>query len=139
MASLRLLTVQFTAGALAVCGFIAPAMAQGCSAAVTQADLARCAYEEFLSANADYAAAYKVLADGFPQKRRGNFRRMQKSWIAYRTAACDFESAASAGGSVQEMLKWQCGARMTRARTQELVALAQCKEGDVACTRPIIK
>jgi uncharacterized protein YecT (DUF1311 family) len=112
-------------------------MAQDCAAAVTQADLSRCAYEEFLSANAEYAAAYKTLSAGLPQKRRDNFRRMQKSWISYRTAACDFEAAASAGGSVQEMVRWMCVARMTRVRTRELVALGQCKEGDVTCTRPI--
>ena len=112
------------------------AFAQDCTSPVTQADLGRCAYEEFLVATEAYAASYKTLAESLAQKPRNRLRRTQKAWIAYRTAACDFKSNASQGGSVQDMVKWRCATRMTRARTEELTKLTNCPEGDVSCVRP---
>ncbi|MEO9061126.1 MAG: lysozyme inhibitor LprI family protein [Nitrosospira sp.] len=112
------------------------AFAQDCASPVTQADLGRCAHEEFLVATEAYAVSYKTLAESLAQKPRNQLRRTQKAWIHYRTAACDFESGATEGGSVQDMVKWQCATRMTRARTEELVRLINCPEGDVSCVRP---
>lgn len=112
------------------------AFAQDCISPVTQADLGRCAHEEFLVATEAYAASYKALAGSLAQKQRDQLQRTQKAWITYRTTACDFESSASQGGSVQDMVKWQCATRMTRARTEELTRLANCPEGDVSCMRP---
>lgn len=110
--------------------------AQDCTSPVTQADLGRCAHAEFLVATEAYAASYKTLAGSLAQKQRDQLRRSQKAWIAYRTAACDFESSASQGGSVQDMVKWRCASRMTRDRTEELTRLTNCPEGDVSCMRP---
>lgn len=112
------------------------AFAQDCASPVTQADLGRCAYEEFLVATDAYAASYKTLAESLAQKPRDQLRRTQSAWIRYRTAACDFESSATEDGSVHDMVKWQCAARMTRTRTEELIRLINCPEGDVSCVRP---
>ena len=94
-----------------------------------------CAYEDFLAATAGYAASYKTLSDRLGTAQKDQFRRTQKLWIQYHTAACNFESSGVAGGSAQAMVKSQCDARMTRARTAELTALANCKEGDLSCPR----
>ena len=94
-----------------------------------------CAYEDFLAATAGYAASYKSLSDGMSATQKDQFRRTQKLWIQYRTAACNFESSGVVGGSARPMVKWQCDARMTRARTAELTALASCVEGDLSCPR----
>lgn len=112
------------------------AFAQDCASPVTQADLGRCAHEEFLVATEAYAVSHKMLAESLAQKPRNQLRHTQKAWIHYRTAACDFESSASQGGSVQDMVKWRCATRMTRARTEELIRLINCPEGDVSCVRP---
>lgn len=94
-----------------------------------------CAYEDFLAATAGYAGSYKAISDRLGTKHKDQFRRAQKLWVQYRTAACNFESSGVAGGSAQAMVKWQCDARMTRARTAELDIMANCKEGDLSCPR----
>lgn len=111
------------------------ASAPDCASAPAQARLNECAYEDFLAATAGYAASYKAISDKLTRKQKNQFRGTQQLWIRYRTAACNFESSGVAGGSAQAMLKWQCDARMTRARTAELQLLATCKEGDLSCPR----
>lgn len=107
-----------------------------CTAATTQARMTECAYEDFLAATAGYSASYKTLADQVgSRQQRDQLRRTQKLWIEYRTAACKFESSGAQGGSAQGMVNWQCAARMTRARTDELAKLVSCPEGDVSCPR----
>jgi uncharacterized protein YecT (DUF1311 family) len=109
--------------------------APDCATATTQARMNECAYEDFLAATAGYAASYKAVAGKLDKRQRDQFRRTQKLWIQYRTAACHFESSGVAGGSAQGMVKSQCDARMTRARTAELEKLASCQEGDLSCPR----
>jgi uncharacterized protein YecT (DUF1311 family) len=109
--------------------------APDCASATTQARMNECAYEDFLAATAGYGARYKAISDKLTAKQKVQFRRTQKLWIQYRTAACNFESSGVAGGSAQAMVKSQCDARMTRARTAELEKLASCAEGDLSCPR----
>jgi len=115
------------------------AFALDCAAPLTQKDMNECAYEAFLDASADYARSYKTLGDGLSAAQKKQLLRMQKSWMAYRTQVCDFESSASQGGSVQAMVKWQCMARMTKQRTDELDKLSSCPQGDVSCVRSTVK
>ena len=97
--------------------------------------MSECAYEDFLGATAGYVASYKTLSDRLGVNQKEQFRSTQKLWIQYHTAACNFESSGVADGSARPMVNWQCDARMTRARTAELTALANCKEGDLSCPR----
>ena len=114
----------------------APAADSCTVAAMTQAAMAECAYEEFLEASAALSAQLVRVESGLSAPRKSAWRRLQKSWLTYRTEACSFESGASAGGSVQPMLQWRCAARFMRARTAELVQAADCREGDLTCARP---
>ena len=111
------------------------APAQDCASAVTQARMNECAYEDFLAATAGYAASYKAISDKFAGRQRDQFRRTQKLWIQYRTAACNLESSGVQGGSAQGMVKSRCEARMTRVRTAELEKWNSCQEGDLSCPR----
>ena len=99
----------------------------------TQADMNACAYEDFLAANAAQAAAIKTLDARLKASDRTRWRAAQKSWIAWRTAQCSFESGAAAGGSAREMLRWQCVTRLTFERTTVIERLSKCSEGDLAC------
>jgi uncharacterized protein YecT (DUF1311 family) len=111
------------------------AMPSDCRAATTQARMNECAHEDFLAATAGYAASYKAISDKLGPRQKDRFRRTQKLWLQYRTAACTFESSGVAGGSAQGMVKSLCDARMARARTAELEKLASCREGDLSCPR----
>ena len=106
-----------------------------CKAPATQRQMNDCAYEDFLAANAGYAEGNKSVSNKLSGKQASLFKRSQKAWIAYRTAACDFESSAVEGGSAQGMVKWQCAARMTRARVAEMTKMGNCPEGDLSCVR----
>jgi uncharacterized protein YecT (DUF1311 family) len=99
----------------------------------TQADLNACAYEDFLAVNALQAAAIKTLDARLTSAQRARWRAAQKSWIAWRTAQCAFESGTATGGSAREMLRWQCVTRLTRERTAAIDRLSSCAEGDLAC------
>lgn len=109
--------------------------APDCSAPVTQADMNRCPYEDFLTANGAQAAVLKNLADGLAAPDQKRLRTAQRSWIAWRTAQCEFESGGSSGGSAHELARWSCTAKFTRERTGALEKLAACPEGDSACPR----
>ena len=106
-----------------------------CKAPSTQKAMNECAYDDFLAANAGYAESNKSVMDKLQGKQRDLFRRAQKSWIAYRTATCAFESSGVQGGSAQGMVNWQCATRMMRVRVAEMDAMGNCPEGDVACVR----
>lgn len=112
----------------------APA-ATGCANANTQAALNDCASQDFLAAGADYGASYQALSARLSAGSKTALRSTQKAWLAYRTAACSFESSGLQGGSAQAMVRSQCAARMTRARAGELGRLARCTEGDLSCVR----
>ena len=99
----------------------------------TQADMSACAYEDFLAANAMQASAIKTLDARLKVSDRTRWRAAQKSWIAWRTTQCDFETAAAAGGSVREMLRWQCVTRLTKERTTAIERLSNCAESELAC------
>lgn len=108
-----------------------------CAAPLTQADMARCAYEEFLASNSAYAKQNAALSATLTPAQRDRLRKMQKAWLGYRTAACAFESGAAQGGTVQAQINWLCAARMTRERADQLARMASCREGDVTCNRNV--
>lgn len=106
-----------------------------CAAPRTQAAMNVCAEEDFLAANATYAEQYKALQKELPATRHASLRRMQSAWLAYRTAACRFNSAPVSGGSAQGFVYWSCAARMTREHSSVLATMAACREGDLTCGR----
>jgi uncharacterized protein YecT (DUF1311 family) len=111
----------------------APTAAE-CAVASTQAALNACADEVFLAASAAYAEQYRALSEQLPTAQRQRLQRMQTTWIAFRTAACRFESGPTSGGSAQGYVYWNCAARMTRERSAALAAMASCREGDITCS-----
>lgn len=111
------------------------AAALDCRDARTQKGLNACAQASFEATTADYAAAYKTLADHFSARQKSDLKTAQKAWLVYRTAACNLESSGVEGGSALAMVKLQCATRMTISRTAELVKLANCPEGDLSCPR----
>ncbi len=104
-----------------------------CSAPITQADMNRCAYEDFLVANEEQATVLQGLTQGLTAPDKKRFRAAQKAWIRWRTAQCEFESGGKDGGSVSERARWRCAAQLTLERTLALEKLVHCPEGDIAC------
>ena len=107
--------------------------APDCIAPITQTEMNRCAYEDFLVANGAQAAVLKGLDQGLAAPDRQRLRTAQRTWIAWRAAHCEFESGGSSGGSARELARWSCPAKLTRERIAALEKLATCPEGDIAC------
>ncbi len=112
---------------------VAPAHAQDCTAPGTQAEMARCAFADFEAAGATQDAALRAANQRLPKAQQPALRKAQRAYLAFAAAQCDLEAAGAAGGSVQQMVRWQCMARLTRARAAALHKLATCPEGDLAC------
>ena len=56
--------------------------------------------------------------------------------VAARPAPDDVPTAAECvAPTAQGMVRWQCAARMTRARAAEVTKMGRCTEGDLACAR----
>ena len=104
-----------------------------CAGADTQVGMNDCAYEEFLEASAGMSRQLRLIETALTSAQRSQWRRVQKSWLAYRTETCQFEASAVGNGSARPTVQWQCADRMTRQRTAELFRLTACPEGDIAC------
>ncbi len=110
----------------------APGASASCDASSSPAERHRCAEDEFLAAGKGYAARYAELSQVLTPIQRERLRRMQATWISYRTAACRFESS----GQTQGTAFWSCAARLTRERAAALAAWAACPPGASSCTPP---
>lgn len=107
-----------------------------CEKAETQRQLTACAYRDFEVAQAGYAATFRDLSAVLDSAQRTLLRDAQTAWLAYRTAACNFEASGVRGGSTEPMVKLNCQSRLTRERTDALRRHMSCPEGDTACVRP---
>ena len=110
--------------------------ASPCASANTQVALNDCAYEGFLEASAGMAQQLRRIEAALTAAQRPHWRRVQKTWLTYRTETCQFEASAVGNGSAKPMVQWQCADRMTQQRTAELARAAACPEGDLACPIP---
>jgi uncharacterized protein YecT (DUF1311 family) len=109
--------------------------AVNCAEAVAQVDLNLCAERAWKFADEDLNLAYgfavtmmKDIDAGLAEGQRGAeaaLREAQRAWIAFRDAGCTAEGYRVAGGSMQPMVVAMCLERVTRARTEELRALAE--------------
>ena len=110
-----------------------PATPSSCAQADTQAALNACAYDQFLDASAGLTAQLRQVESRLSPGQRQPWRKVQKAWLGYRTEACRFESASTGAGSAANMVQWQCSARLTRMRSEELARSLACREGDLSC------
>lgn len=119
-------------------GFASVAMAEepkvNCAKAELQIELNYCAEKALDAADAELNAQWKVTkavaaqADGEVEKSmRGAeaaLLKAQRAWIDYRDGTCEVAGFAMRGGTAEQMLIYDCQARLTRARTGELKELA---------------
>lgn len=54
--------------------------------------------------------------------------KAQRAWLAFRNAACDYESDGWSGGTGHAMVEMSCMANLTRDRIKQLEEYAQCKQ-----------
>jgi uncharacterized protein YecT (DUF1311 family) len=116
----------------------APARAQSCGGAATQADLDACAGAAVRKADAQLNAAYAQIVRrlaGHAAKKK-LLTAAELAWIKLRDAECAFEASGVSGGSIYPMIVSNCIATMTEQRTNKLKTYLNCPEGDLACPVP---
>ena len=114
---------------------IAAAVPQGCAAPRSQTAMIMCANAAYERADAGMTRqwrstqAHMRALDARDTSRGGGFGyaaallESQRAWLRYRDAQCMIEAGRYAGGSLQPMVRAQCGTRLTNARTQQLRGL----------------
>ena len=104
----------------------AAAAASSCANAQTQADMNRCAGQDYARADAAMTRQWKTTYAAM-KNRGGRFSAQlldsQRAWLKYRDAQCTIASAEFEGGSLQPMAAAQCRARLTDLRAKELQTL----------------
>lgn len=114
----------------------APALADDCANASTQADLNSCTATQYQAADKKLNNTYSTAMKRADAPQRELLKKAQQAWITMRDADCAFISSATEGGSVQPMVNNQCLHDKTVEREAWLASLLQCEEGDLSCPLP---
>jgi uncharacterized protein YecT (DUF1311 family) len=109
--------------------FVAPALAEDCSKAETQADMNQCADRNYKAADRILNLVYKqAIAHAQDSDRNVNgsaysyetaLRGAQRAWVAYRDADCA-PPPRELAGSISVMEQSDCLTQKTIQRTKEL-------------------
>ncbi len=114
---------------------IAPAQADDCQNASSQAALNECYSKAYKKSDADLNKIFKTLqrrADDADLKKK--LVQSQRAWIAFRDAECDMQTFG--GGSISGMAYSICLSDMTTERVNDLRKYMKCEEGDSNCPFP---
>ncbi|MBV7403577.1 lysozyme inhibitor LprI family protein [Enterobacter sp. ENT03] len=114
----------------------APALADDCGNASTQAELNSCTATQYQAADKKLNDTYSTAMKRADAPQRELLKKAQQAWITMRDADCAFISSATEGGSVQPMINNQCLHDKTVEREAWLASLLQCEEGDLSCPLP---
>lgn len=111
------------------------AQAVDCANAMTQTEMTFCSEQSWIAADAVLNAAYKdAMAEmkswdaDWPAAEQGAasaLKAAQRAWVTFRDQACAAEGWSAHGGSMEPMLILDCRARLTRARSADLISLSQ--------------
>ena len=120
--------------AASLCSF-APTQgkAENCDGLQTQGDMTICETRNLKQDDESLNAVYKKLVSKISPAGRDRLREAETSWVRYRDAQCEFNTAGSEGGSIHAMMLGQCLSALTRAQTEELRSQLSCEEGDMSC------
>lgn len=108
-------------------GAVRAAEGGDCGDAVSQPDINACEYRIYLQADAELNRIYAQLSRNAGPEERKLLREAQRAWLTFRDKECEYETAASAGGSIRPMYIAQCLTALTRHRIREFAAQRDCK------------
>jgi uncharacterized protein YecT (DUF1311 family) len=114
------------------------ALAADCANATDQATMNECADAGFKKSDAELNALYKKIEQRL--KDNGEAKKMlvavQRAWVSFRDAECNFSASAVAGGSMYPMTYAACLDGLTQKRVRDFEAYLKCEEGDTSCPVP---
>ncbi|ALL39848.1 lysozyme inhibitor LprI family protein [Serratia marcescens] len=108
-------------------------IAADCDNVQTQLDMNECAYADYKKADKELNTAYQKILKLTSGDQKTLLKSAQNKWVSYRDADCKFQTYKSSDGTVNPMNTAICLQDKTKQRTQELLSLLNCPEGDVSC------
>lgn len=110
----------------------APAQADACAGAVTQAELNMCTYEAWEIADGELNDAYAAAVEAarsydasYDGRAEEVLRAAQRAWVAFRDADCEAAAVAWDGGTGQPMIRNTCLEDLTLRRAEDLWGYAE--------------
>lgn len=85
---------------------------------------------ECISAEAEFQdvrlnKSYKEVINQLPAERKKELQNVQRLWIQYRAAKCDFYEGMYEGGTIAPVMKMDCDMQMTATRAKELEGMIE--------------
>lgn len=86
----------------------------------TQLEMNLCAAENYKKADAELNKTWKLLIANLLDEEVEELREVQRLWLRFRDAHCDYEAARYEGGSIQPLIRYTCLQTLTETRTEQL-------------------
>lgn len=86
----------------------------------TQLDMNECAAQRFEAARARLELHYGTALGCLNTESAEELRQVQRAWLAYRDAECQWQAAPYEGGSIQPLVFVGCLAELTERRADAL-------------------
>ena len=103
--------------------------------AQTQLELTEQAAKELSAAERQLKTVHDLLFFRYGAESKKRLRAAQDAWEVYRDKQCYFENKLTEGGTIHQMLVYQCLKVLTDLRIAELKRQENCQEGDLSCVR----
>jgi len=103
--------------------------------AQTQLELTSRAADELSAANKRLGTVYDGLIARYGADSKKRLKEAQDAWQLYSDKQCFFENKGTEGGTIHQMLVYQCLKALTELRIAELKRQENCQEGDLSCIR----
>jgi len=110
-------------------------LAPAAAAAQTQLELTSRAADELTAANTRLKTVYDGIAVKYGADSKKRLKEAQDAWQLYSDKQCFFENKGTEGGTIHQMLVYQCLKALTELRIAELKRQENCQEGDLSCIR----
>ncbi len=91
-----------------------------CEAEDTQLNLNLCSRQKYKKADAKLNATWKELLKDMSDEAKAEIRVVQKAWLKFRDAHCNYEASFYEGGSIQPLIFNNCMRDLTEQRTKQL-------------------
>ncbi|WP_312948960.1 lysozyme inhibitor LprI family protein [Superficieibacter sp.] len=114
----------------------APAFADECGDASTQAAMNQCSAAQYQAADKKLNETWNTALKRAEEPQKELLKKAQQKWIALRDADCELIASGTEGGSVQPLIHNQCLTEKTEERNAWLGSMLQCEEGDLSCPLP---
>jgi uncharacterized protein YecT (DUF1311 family) len=113
--------------------------AEGCDApGLSQAELNECYGNGYKKVDVELNALYRQITARLKDDKATTklLIAVQRAWIAFRDAECDFSASGVSGGSAYGMILAICLDTLTGKRIDDLKKYLKCQEGELDCPVP---